>query len=61
MLGNRNINKLRFMVELAPGDDGMDTDVYWDKKAKPSDVWLREKSLRNAKRKDNLNLIYYLF
>ena len=33
ILGNRDLNKLRFVSELADGRTGEGTDIYWDKSA----------------------------
>eukprot|EP00747_Dinoflagellata_sp_TGD_P149343 gnl/TRDRNA2_/TRDRNA2_177002_c1_seq1.p1 gnl/TRDRNA2_/TRDRNA2_177002_c1~~gnl/TRDRNA2_/TRDRNA2_177002_c1_seq1.p1 ORF type:complete len:537 (+),score=101.95 gnl/TRDRNA2_/TRDRNA2_177002_c1_seq1:94-1611(+) len=42
VIGNRDINKLRFAAELAAGEDGGNVDVYWAPKSKPYDEYLVE-------------------
>jgi hypothetical protein len=43
ILGNRDINKLRFHSELQEGEDASLVDIFWDKKAKPYQEYLAEK------------------
>jgi hypothetical protein len=38
--GNRDVNKLRFTSELAPGRDGALVDVFWDTKCVPFTKWV---------------------
>jgi len=42
ILGNRDINKLRFGSELAAGADTSKVDVFWDAKHMPYTAWLEE-------------------
>jgi len=46
VLGNRDINKLRFYAELAAGEEGRFLP-YWDKRAKPYKQYLQDVSLED--------------
>lgn len=46
ILGNRDVNKLRFAAELAEGEDGSKVDVYWDQRAKPYLDFIKENGLQ---------------
>ena len=47
ILGNRDINKLRFATELLPQWDPRHTDVFWDPKCKRYAQWLDEQRQAN--------------
>ena len=59
ILGNRDVNKLRFTSELVPGRDGALVNVFWDAKHVPFAKWLEIGKRPTSKRIQTLQVRAY--
>lgn len=48
LCGNRDLNKLRLASELAEGETGEGTDIYWDKSTVPYQEYIEQKGLASG-------------
>eukprot|EP00520_Triparma_pacifica_P020599 CAMPEP_0118640856 /NCGR_PEP_ID=MMETSP0785-20121206/4971_1 /TAXON_ID=91992 /ORGANISM="Bolidomonas pacifica, Strain CCMP 1866" /LENGTH=798 /DNA_ID=CAMNT_0006532261 /DNA_START=31 /DNA_END=2424 /DNA_ORIENTATION=+ len=54
IMGNRDVNKLRFLSELSDEQVTLSTDIYWDRNVKSYGEWCEEKGIENKGKTNKL-------